>query len=71
MAQSQRHLRSVGDERLCGAGENLSRNFAKGASGEVNFFTTVAGPRATSIWITTERPILETNGVNIITNIIN
>ena len=49
---------------------NLSKNFAKGASGEVNFFTTVAGPRPTSVWLNVERPILESNGVNIITNTI-
>jgi len=49
----------------------LSSNFASGASGEVNFFTTTAGPRANSIWTTVERPILESNGVNIITNTIN
>jgi hypothetical protein len=49
---------------------NLSTNFAKGAAGEANFFTTAAGPRATSIWLNVERPILQSNGVNIITNII-
>ena len=48
----------------------LSKNFAKGAAGEVNFFTTVAGPRATSIWSTVEKPILESNTINIITHII-
>jgi hypothetical protein len=49
---------------------NLSRNFANGASGEANFFTTAAGPRASSIWLNVEKPILESNGVNIITNTI-
>lgn len=49
--------------------DNLSRNFAKGAEGEVNFFTTATGARPTSIWDTVEKPILESNGVNIITNI--
>jgi RHS repeat-associated protein len=48
----------------------LSKNFAKGATGEVNFFTTLAGPRATSIWSTVEKPILESNTINIITHII-
>jgi RHS repeat-associated protein len=47
---------------------NLSSNFAKGAAGEVNFFTTVAGPRATSIWLQVEKPILQSKGINIITN---
>lgn len=50
--------------------DKLSSNFAKGASGEVNFFTTTAGPRATSIWTTVEKPILQSNGVKIITNTI-
>jgi hypothetical protein len=49
---------------------NLSSNFAKGAAGEANFFTTVAGPKATSIWSTVEQPILQSNGVKIITNIV-
>jgi RHS repeat-associated protein len=49
---------------------NLSTNFAKGATGEVNFFTTAAGPRPSSIWLTVEQPILQSNGVNVITNII-
>ena len=47
---------------------NLSKNFAKGASGEVNMFTTAAGPRATSVWLNVEKPILQSNGVKIITN---
>jgi RHS repeat-associated protein len=47
---------------------NLSSNFARGAAGEVNFFTTVVGPRATSIWLKVERPILQSKGINIITN---
>jgi hypothetical protein len=49
---------------------SLSTNFAKGAAGEANFFTTVAGPRATSIWSTVEQPILQSNSVNIITHTI-
>ena len=48
---------------------NLSRSFAAGARGEANFFTTTTGPRATSIWMTVERPILQQNGVSIITHI--
>ena len=48
--------------------DRLSSNFAKGAAGEVNFFTTAAGPRATSIWLQVEKPILQSKGINIITN---
>ncbi|WP_443946591.1 RHS repeat-associated core domain-containing protein [Pedobacter sp. AW1-32] len=48
---------------------SLSRSFAEGARGEVNFITTSLGPRPTSIWMTIEKPILEQNGVNIITHI--
>ena len=47
----------------------LSKNFASGASGEVNFFTISSGPRPSSIWTTIEKPILEQNGVDIITHI--
>jgi RHS repeat-associated protein len=49
---------------------NLSKNFAKGASGEVNFFTTFTGPRATSVWLNVEKPILQSNGVKIIEHVI-
>ncbi|RZJ91406.1 MAG: hypothetical protein EOO20_05110 [Chryseobacterium sp.] len=48
---------------------SLSRSFAAGARGEANFITTTIGPRPTSIWITVEKPILQKNGVNIITHI--
>ncbi|MXN91128.1 type IV secretion protein Rhs [Flavobacterium sp. Sd200] len=48
----------------------LSLNFAKGASGTVDFITTTAGPRAQSIWNTVEKPVLESNSVNIITHLI-
>jgi hypothetical protein len=48
---------------------SLSKNFASGTAGEANFFTINAGPRATSIWSAIEKPILERNGINIITHI--
>ncbi|QLG44898.1 hypothetical protein [Costertonia aggregata] len=46
----------------------LSTNFAKGAKGEAHFFTTPAGPRPESIWLNLEKPILQQNGVRIITH---
>jgi hypothetical protein len=48
----------------------LSTNFSKGALGEATVFTSAAGPRATSIWLTLEKPILEQKGVTIITRIL-
>lgn len=48
---------------------NLSRNFVARAKGEVNFITTTLGPRTESIWMIVEKPILQQNGVNIITRI--
>ncbi|MDR1153694.1 MAG: hypothetical protein LBL04_03205 [Bacteroidales bacterium] len=47
---------------------NLSTNFAKGAIGEAHFFTSHLGPRPGSIWLNIEKPILEQNGIRIITH---
>ncbi|TRX51638.1 hypothetical protein FNH22_24055 [Fulvivirga sp. M361] len=47
---------------------SLSTNFAKGAKGQAHFFTTPAGPRSGSIWLNIEKPILQQNGVRIITH---
>lgn len=46
----------------------LSRGFARGTTGEAHFFTTPLGPRPASIWLNVERPVLQQNGVNIITH---
>jgi hypothetical protein len=48
---------------------SLSKRFATGTRGDANFITTPLGPRPTSIWLTVEKPILQQNGVNIITHI--
>lgn len=48
--------------------DNLSRNFANGAKGQAHFFTTPAGPRSSSIWLNVEKPVLQRNGVRIITH---
>jgi RHS repeat-associated protein len=47
----------------------LSQQFATGTRGTAHFVTTPAGPRSSSIWLTVEKPILDENGVNIITHI--
>jgi len=44
----------------------LSSNFAKKATGSAHFFTSPSGPRPASIWLNTEKPILQQNGVQII-----
>jgi len=46
---------------------NLSRGFAKGASEEVHFFYNAFRTKANK-YLVIERPILEQNGVNIITH---
>jgi len=46
----------------------LSKNFAKSARGEAHFVTTTAGPRAGSIWLKIEKPILQNNAVKIVTH---
>ena len=48
--------------------KSLSTNFAKGAKEEAHFFTTPVGPRPGSIWLNIEKPILQKNGVRIITH---
>jgi hypothetical protein len=48
--------------------KNMSKRFASSTSSKAHFFTTSSGPRATSIWLSVEKPILEKNGVNIITH---
>ncbi|MBU0505819.1 hypothetical protein KJ708_07505 [bacterium] len=47
----------------------LSNRFAQGAEGSVDFFRKTTGPRPTSVWNTVEKPILESNSVNIIEHI--
>lgn len=47
----------------------LSKNFARDTLGDAHFFTTILGPRSSSIWSSVERPILEKNGVQIINHI--
>ena len=44
---------------------SLSRKFANGAAGKADFFGTPAGPRANSIWLTIEKPILDKNKIPI------
>lgn len=46
-----------------------SRQFAKGAAGDVHMFMDLSKVRDGAIWFTTEAPILESKGLNIITHL--
>lgn len=49
---------------------HMSANFAKGAAEKVHFFTTAAGPRAQSVWLTVEKVILDKKNIEITTTVI-